>query len=305
MPADGIALRDAVMRRIRAFFHGRGFVEVETPVRLRIPCMELHIDAEPCGEAFLRTSPELFHKRLLAAGHSKIFEIGKCFRRGERGALHHPEYTMLEWYRADADYEDVLAETQALLSSLGVSPIISSSGLEKDEIIGLTPLVTPLGGGWKTLAVSEAFGEFAGWDPVGNYDEDRFDIDLVEKVEPAIREMGGAVVLKDYPAEAAALARRKPGNPEVAERWELYIDGIELANAYSELTDPAEQRRRFEACAAQRAAMGKAVYPIDEDFLQALEKMPPSGGVALGIDRLLMLMAGADSLDAVLPFRDA
>ncbi len=138
---------------------------------------------------------------------------------------------------------------------------------------------------------------------MGNYNEDRFDIDLVEKVEPAIKQKGEAVVLKDYPVEAAALSRRKPGNPLVAERWELYIDGIELANAYSELTDPVEQRLRFEACAEQRRAMGKEVYPIDEAFLQCLEKMPPSAGVALGVDRLLMLIDGAKSLDAVLPFR--
>ncbi len=301
MPTTGIVLRDAVMRSIRAFFYERGFTEVETPIRVAAPCMELNIDAEPSGDCFLRTSPELFHKRLLAAGHSKIFEIGKCFRRGERGALHHPEYTMLEWYRADADYMDILADTQALISSLGVSPIISSLSQKNDEIIGLTPL----GGDWKVLTVSEAFGKFAGWDPVGNYDEDRFDIDLVEKVEPAIKKMGGAVVLKDYPVEAAALSRRKPGRPLLAERWELYIDGIELANAYSELTDPAEQRRRFEACAAQRKALGKTVYPLDEAFLQTLEKMPPSGGVALGVDRLLMLVAGASTLDAVLPFRDS
>ena len=279
MAIDGIVSRDVLMRRIRAFFHGRGFTEVETPIRLEIPCMELHIDAEPSGDHFLRTSPELFHKRLLAAGHGQIFEMGKCFRSGELGPLHNPEYTMLEWYRANADYMDMLADTQALIQKFEFS-------VE-----------------WKNLTVSKAFMEHAGWDPAGHYDEDRFDIDLVEKVEPAIKKMGGAVVLVDYPIEAAALSRRKPGNPLVAERWELYIDGIEIANAYSELTDPAEQRRRFEVCAAQRKALGKETYPIDEAFLQALESMPPSGGVALGVDRLLMLIAGADSLDAVLPFR--
>jgi len=281
---DGILQRDVLMRRIRTFFHERGFTEVETPVRVEAPCMELNIDAEPSGEHFLRTSPELFHKRLLAAGHSSIFEIGKCFRRGETGPLHHPEYTMLEWYRANADYMDILADTQALVQTVA----------EGQDLVS---------GDWKILPVSEAFLEFAGWDPAGNHDEDRFDIDLVEKVEPAIKKMGGPVVLIDYPIEAAALSRRKPGHPLVAERWELYIDGIELANAYSELTDPAEQRRRFEECAARRKAMGKTAYPIDEAFLQSLENMPPSGGVALGIDRLLMLLMGADSLDAVLPFR--
>ncbi len=272
------------MRRIRKFFQERGFTEIETPIRLKVPCMELHIDAEPSGDHFLRTSPELFHKQLLAAGHEKIFEIGKCFRRGERGPLHHPEYSMLEWYRAKADYLDVLADTKALIQAVAEIHDLGSAD-------------------WKILTISDAFLKFADWDPVGNYDEDRFDLDLVEKVEPAIERIGGAVVLIDYPIEAAALSRRKPGNPLVAERWELYINGVEIANAYSELTDPSEQRRRFEACAEQRKALGKETYPIDEAFIQALEKMPPSGGVALGVDRLLMLVAGADSLDAVLPFR--
>lgn len=281
MDADGILLRDAVMRCIRAFFYDRDFTEVETPIRLKVPCMELHIDAEPSGERFLRTSPEIFHKQLLAAGYEKIFEVGKCFRRGERGPLHHPEYTMLEWYRANADYMDILADTKAMVCAVWAE--CSSD--------------------WKVMCVSDAFMEFAGWDPAGNYDGDRFDVDLVEKVEPALKQMGGAVVLIDYPVEAAALSRRKLGNPLLAERWELYIDGIEIANAYSELTDPVEQRRRFEECAAQRRLLGKESYPIDEVFIQSLEKMPPAGGVALGVDRLLMLMAGADSLDSILPFR--
>ena len=273
--------RDALMRGIRAYFQQQDFVEVETPIRLRIPCMELHIDAEPSGDHYLRTSPEIFHKRLLASGMERLFEVGKCFRSGERGALHHPEYTMLEWYRVHADYEDILADTQALMKS-----------------------VWPDGpNDWTVLPVSEAFLEYAGWDPAGQYDEDRFDLDLVEKVEPAIKQMGGAVVLKDYPVEAAALSRRKSGNPLLAERWELYVDGVELANAYSELTDPEEQRMRFEACAAQRLAMGKAAYGIDEQFMNALGNMPPSGGVALGVDRLLMVMCRLTSLDALLPFR--
>lgn len=281
MSVGSIMLRDALMRRIRAFFHERGFIEVETPIRLETPCMELHIDAEPSGDHFLRTSPEIFHKQLLAKGHDRIFETGKCFRRGEHGALHHPEYTMLEWYRANAGYMDILDDTKALVSNVW-----------KD-----------FSNDWKAMTVSEAFLEFAGWNPVGNYDEDRFDLDLIEKVEPAIKEIGGAVVLIDYPVEAAALSRRKPGNPLVAERWELYIDGIELANAYSELTDPVEQRRRFEECAEQRRALGKEVYSVDEAFIQSLDTMPPAGGVALGIDRLLMLMDGAASLDSIIPFR--
>jgi lysyl-tRNA synthetase class 2 len=287
MPIDSTMLRDVLMRRIRAFFYERDFVEVETPIRLKIPCMELHIDAEPSGDHFLRTSPELFHKKMLADGRERIFEVGKCFRSGELGALHNPEYTMLEWYRSNADYLDILNDVKALIHAVAE---VADPGLQRL-------------GEWKLLSVSDAFSKYAGWDPAGDYDEDRFDIDLVDKVEPAIKKMGGAVVLIDYPVEAAALSRRKPGNPLLAERWELYINGIEIANAYSELTDPVEQRLRFEECAEQRRALGKEVYPIDEAFIGALEKMPPSGGVALGVDRLLMLLAGADSLDAVLPFR--
>lgn len=284
MSVDPLMLRDAVMQAARAFFHGRDFIEVETPIRLKTPCMELHIDAEPSGEQYLRTSPEIFHKQLLARGYNRIFEIGKCFRRGERGPLHHPEYTMLEWYRTNADYMDVLEDTRALIQSVAA---VRDLGLDQ----------------WNILTVSDAFTRFAAWDPVGNYDDDRFDLDLVEKVEPGLKQIGGAVVLKDYPVEAAALSRRKPDNPLVAERWELYIDGIEIANAYSELTDPVEQRRRFEECAVQRRALGRDAYTIDEAFIHALEGLPPSGGVALGVDRLVMLLGGFDSLDAVLSFR--
>lgn len=269
------------MRSIRAFFYDRDFMEVETPIRLETPCMELHIDAEPSGDHFLRTSPEICHKKLLGAGAERIFEIGKCFRHGELGSLHNPEYTMLEWYRIHADYMDILEETRALMFS------IWEECPEK----------------WTIMNVSDAFQQFAGWDPAGTYDEDRFDMDLVERVEPAIKALGGAVVLKDYPVEAAALSRRKPGNPLVAERWELYIDGVELANAYSELTDPVEQRLRFEECAQQRRNFGKEAYPIDEEFIQAVSAMPPSGGVALGVDRLLMKMSGDRTLDRMLPFR--
>ena len=279
---EGIVFRHAVMQRIRAFFLSEDFIEVETPIRLKIPCMEAHIEAEPSGDSFLRTSPEIFHKRLLGAGMTRIFEIGKCFRKGELGAIHHPEYTMLEWYRTQSDYMGVLEDTRRLLKQIWPKGPTS----------------------WSVLKVKEAFLEFAGWDPTANYDADRFDLDLVEKVEPAFQKMGGVVVLKDYPIEAAALSKKSQKNPTEAERWELYVEGIELANAYSELTDPSEQRARFEACAQERAQRGMPTYGIDERFLSALEKMPPTGGVALGLDRLLMLMRGEKTLDGVLPFRN-
>lgn len=278
-----LAARDAMMRAVRSFFQGQGFLEVETPVRLPAPCLEEHIDAIPTDGEFLRTSPELHMKRLLCAGFERIFCVGPCFRRGEFGRLHNPEYTMLEWYRAGADYMDILRDMDALLRAVG---------FVFDEI--------------RVLAVSDAFVRFAGWDPAMKYDAERFDLDLLEKVEPALKRMPGPTVLKDYPAEAAALSRRKPDNPGLAERWELYIDGIEIANAYSELTDAAEQRFRFEACAEKRGLAGREVYPSDEAFLSALEQgMPPSGGIAVGMDRLLMVLLGKKSLDDVMPFRTA
>ena len=285
---ETLKARNALMRSIRAFFHSEGFVEVETPVRLKTPCMELHIDAEPSGGHYLRTSPELFHKKLLARGADKIFEVAKCFRQGERGNLHNPEYTMLEWYRTGGDYMTALADTQNLFSDLWINNGVEAQLPSND---------------WKIFTVAEVFEEFAGWNPVGDFDADRFDFDLVEKVEPALPK-GRPVVLKDYPAELCALARLKPGNPKVAERWELYLGGIEIANAYSELTDPVEQRARFEKWGEQRRALGKEVYDLDEEFFQALEKMPEACGVALGLDRLLMILLGEQSLDAVLPFRD-
>ncbi|MBC8206897.1 MAG: EF-P lysine aminoacylase GenX [Kiritimatiellales bacterium] len=285
---ETLKARNALMQRIRAFFHSEGFIEVETPIRFKTPCMELHIDAEPSGDHYLRTSPELYHKKMLARGAEKIFEVAKCFRQGERGDLHNPEYTMLEWYRTGGDYMTALADTQNLLSAVGRV---------------FAGVIAWASGDWWVFTVAEVFEKHAGWNPVEDFDADRFDFDLIEKVEPALPK-DCPVVLKDYPAELCALARLKPGNPKVAERWELYLNGIEIANAYSELTDPVEQRARFEKWGEQRRALGKEVYELDEEFFQALETMPEACGVALGLDRLLMILTGAKSLDAVLPFRD-
>ncbi|HMP75880.1 MAG TPA: EF-P lysine aminoacylase EpmA [Kiritimatiellia bacterium] len=297
-PIPSLALRSRLLHATRCFFHERGFLEVETPVRLKTPALETHIDAEPSGDHWLRTSPELHMKRLLAAGHERLFQLGPCFRRGERGDRHHPEYTMLEWYRAHADYTDILADAEALMGCLvaSLSDQSDPSVTYQGRRIALLPR-------WPRITVRAAFLQWAGWDPVAAWDEERFNLDLVEKVEPALpRDV--PVVLTDYPAPAAALARRKPDQPEVAERWELYVGGLELANAYSELTDPVEQRARFEEAARQRRALGKAVYPLDEEFLAALPRMPPSGGIALGFDRLVMLFADAPTLDDVIAFRE-
>jgi len=295
-PLENLACRSRALAAIRAFFAARGFIEVETPVRIPAPALELHIDSPPAGRGhWLRASPELHMKRLLAAGCPRIYQIGPCFRAGERGARHTPEFTMLEWYRARAGAREILADTEALVRQV----VRETLGRETLDVGGTA---VDLAAPWRVLTVREAFRTWAGWDPVAAYDADRFDLDLVTRVEPALPR-DRAVVLTDYPAAAAALARLSPADPAVAERWELYIGGLELANAYGELTDPAAQRERFMACAAARRAAGREVYPLDEPFLAALEAgMPPAGGIALGVDRLVMLLCGASAIEEVRPF---
>jgi elongation factor P--(R)-beta-lysine ligase len=292
MKAANLKIRSRALQAIRDFFHSRGFTEVETPVRVPSPALETHIDAPPAGRAWLRTSPELHMKRLLCAGAEHIFQIGPCFRAGECGRRHNPEFTMLEWYRANADYNDILADTEALLTHV----FRSVKGTTEFPYQGQP---VKLDAPWPRVTVSAAFRQWAGWDPVAAWDADRFNTDMDAKVEPSLPR-DRPCVLTDYPAAAAALARLKPGDPSVAERWELYVGGLEIANAYSELCDPAAQRARFIAAAAERRTLGKEAYPLDEPFLQALARgMPPCGGIALGVDRLVMLACDtADIADA-------
>lgn len=290
---ERLKLRTVVLDGIRAFFSGRGYLAVETPLRIPAPALELHIDSPPSGSAYLRTSPELYLKRLLGMGAAKVFELGPCFRAGERGARHLPEFTMLEWYCAQAGYRDLMIETEELLAALWA--LAGNCAAFRPAVIDLTPP-------WPRWTVRETFLRLAGWDPVAQYDADRFDLDLVQKVEPQLPR-DRPIILMDYPVEAAALARCRPGPPAVAERWELYMGGLELANAYGELTDAAEQRQRFETCARARAALGKAVYPLDEAFLAALTTgLPPCAGIAMGVDRLLMLLTGVERIDDVRAF---
>ena len=285
--------RSHILASIREWFDQAGFTEIETPVRLPTPALELHIDAEPAGSAFLRTSPELHMKRLLAAGYERIVQMGPCFRKGERGTLHNPEYTMLEWYRAQADYLAIMADTESLIRHIASAhgPLPAAHCL-----LPTSP--------WPRMTVEELFLKHAGWNPVESYDAERFEQDLVDKVEPALPK-DSPVFVMDYPAQAAALSRRKPGRPQVAERVELYINGVEIANGFSELTDPVEQRQRFEEWGIERAERGATVYPMDEAFLASLELgMPPAAGIAVGIDRLVMVLLGANSLDEVMAFRE-
>ena len=292
-----LELRARLNEAVRRFFRERDFLEVDTPVLLPANAPEAHIDALSAGPGWLRTSPELAMKRLLAAGHERIFQLGPCFRAGEHGRWHHPEFTLLEWYRAGAGYLEILADTKALLDFLARELRGTADFTWQGKPVSVAQEL------WEKFTVSQAFIQHAGWDPARKFDPDRFDLDLVTRVEPALP-ADRPVVLIDYPAPLAALARRKPDDPLRAERWELYLGGVELANAYSELTDPAEQRARFAEANALRQQRGAPAYPPDEAFLAALEHLPPSGGIALGLDRLLMILTDADSLDAVLPFRD-
>jgi len=266
---------------------------VHTPLRIAAPALEDYIDAEPSGDRFLRTSPELHMKRLLAAGYERIFQLGPCFRRGERGRVHLPEFAMLEWYRLNADYRDVLNETVALVRhAFAVAagrPVCRWRGCEVD-------VSEP----WEEITVEDAFGRYAGRNVDDAVDSGEFEQVLVEKIEPQLGQ-GRPTVLLDYPVACSGLSRRKPDNPERVERWELYIAGLELANACSELVDCEEQRQRFEACAALREIEGREVYAPDQAFMAALrEGMPPAAGVALGVDRLIMAISGADPIaDAV------
>ena len=266
--------RAEILRRIRGFFDARGFIEVETPVRIAAPAPEPHIDCPVVvGGGYLRASPELQMKKLLVCGLERIYQIGPCFREGERGSRHNPEFTMIEWYRRNATYRDIRDDLKALLGVLAAQP---------PALVELT--------------VREAYGRFAGWDPWVTWDQDRFDFDMATKIEPALREMGGGVFLTDYPRAAASLAWLRG---DVAERWEFYWDGLELANCFTELCDGPEQRARFAVAAAERKELGEEDYPLDEEFLDALPRIGSAAGVALGVDRLVMKLLGLADIRCV------
>jgi len=294
-PLENLALRDRALTAMRAWFHGRGYIEVTTPARIAAPAPEPHIDCPRAGDAWLRASPELQMKKLVAAGAERIFQIGPCFRAGERGRLHAEEFTMLEWYRRGVTARDILAETEALLRHVAReatgATVVSHRGVTCD-------LAAP----WRVVTVRDAYRQWAGWDPLADFDQDRFDEDMALKVEPALPKETPCV-LYGYPRQAASLSRLSPDDPRVAERWELYLCGVEVANAFGELTDGAEQRRRFEEARRERRALGEDDYPLDEDFLRALARgdFPDCGGIAVGIDRFVMLLCGADAISDAMP----
>jgi lysyl-tRNA synthetase class 2 len=309
--------RGRIASAIRRGFEDQGFVETAVAALAVSPGNEAHLHAfetqavGPDGQGmalYLHTSPEFAAKKLLAAGETRLFEFARVWRNRERGPLHHPEFTLLEWYRANEPYEAIMADCAALLrlaAEAAGATTLSFRGQTVD------PTAEP-----ERLTVAEAFDRYAGldlFDPdltqaarakgirVADDDgwSDVFSRVLVEKIEPNLG-IGRATILCEYPVSEAALARPKPSDPRVAERFELYACGVELANCFGELTDPAEQRRRFEAEMAEKARVYGERYPLDEDFLAALAHMPPASGGALGFDRLVMLAAGASRIDQVL-----
>ncbi|MBI4957482.1 MAG: EF-P lysine aminoacylase GenX [Myxococcales bacterium] len=310
---NGLALRAELVRATRAFFAARGFLEVETPLVVPSPGLDVHLDAFELARspadaerpaAFLSTSPEYQMKRLLAGGLPRIYQLGRAFRRDEQGRWHNPEFTMLEWYRAFATVEEVMTDTEELVRALGTP---ATRGGEPGAIrIGGREI--RLDRPFARLGVAEAFARFTGIGraevlELAARDEERYFRLLVAEVEPGLAAFDVPVFLCDYPASQASLARRKPDDPELCERFELYLAGVELCNGFGELTDAAEQRARLERDRAERLRTGKPAYPIDERFLAALEEgMPPAAGNALGLDRLVALVAGAAGIDAVMAF---
>lgn len=321
--------RGQILAAVRDFFAARGFVEVETPALQTSPGLEPHLRAfatdlhEP-GEArparrYLHTSPEYAMKKLLVAGLPRIWQLAHAFRDGERGPAHHPEFAMLEWYHAGIGWRDLAEECRALVAACqqaAGAEALSWRGRQADASAE-----------WHWLSVAEAFQKFCGINiletapdplsprldrlaaeaarigvaphPGDDWEALYFRI-FLERIEPRLG-LGAPTILFDYPLAMAALARRSPEDPRVAERFEVYAGGLELANGFGELTDAAEQRARFEADRARRQALYGESCPIDEDFLAALAHgMPEAAGVALGFDRLVMLATGADTIEEVL-----
>jgi elongation factor P--(R)-beta-lysine ligase len=330
--AANLQMRGAMTRAIRQFFETRGFAEVETPALQVSPGLEPHLKAfttilEDCGETrgrqkrrlFLHTSPEFAMKKLLAAGVPRLFQLAHAFRNGERSNTHHPEFALLEWYRAGASYRDLMKDCEALLRhtlAAAGRTLFTYNGLRSDPAQS-----------WEQLTVAEAFQRFADIDLLatspdphnpdlkllakaaqplgisphrGDEWEDLFFRIFLDRIEPKLG-TPAPTLLYDYPVSMAALARAKPGDPRVAERVELYVCGLELANGFSELTDAKEQRARFARDRRKKRKRYGVAYPVDEDFLAALEAgLPASAGMALGFDRLVMLASGSSSIDEVL-----
>ncbi len=299
LDVEELRLRAALFSAVRAFFHKQGFLEVDTPIRQPLILPEKHIKPLTSGSWFLQTSPEQCMKRLLARGCRKIFQICPCFRAGERGARHLEEFTMLEWYRVDGDYIDLMNDCHALVQSV-LASIRKVS--EFRDIVDRSCLGTiAVGREWERISVAEAFARW-GTIPLGEaLENQRFDEIISIDIEHRLG-LQTPTFLYDYPADFASLARIKGDDAAVAERFELYIDGMELANGFSELTDGSEQRKRFgeEINAIHRLDGTSPEMP--EKFLEDLERINKAAGLAFGLDRFLMLLLSAGSIEEVVSF---
>ena len=312
MPASlaTLAARARILKAVRAWFDEQGFLEVDTPARVRSPGQEVHLDAIAAGDGYwLITSPEYHMKRLVAAGCTRIVQIGKCWRGEELGPHHRSEFTMIEWYRAGEPLDALASDCEQL-----VRVAVQAAGRAPAAVGAEAP--------FERATVRELVARHAGIELAGDEDaaalrakvaaagvqagsatawDDIFYQLFLDRIEPALARSRPTFVF-DWPAPLAALARPKPGDPRVVERFELYAGGLELANAFGELTDAVEQRRRFEHEARLRAERGKDVYPIDEELLAALPAMPATAGIALGFDRLVMFALGAADIAEVTAF---
>ncbi|MDD2581866.1 MAG: EF-P lysine aminoacylase EpmA [Desulfuromonadaceae bacterium] len=297
MKIDALWLRANVIKTVRDFFWERGFLEVETPLLIPANAPEEHINPIITLPSWqLQTSPEICMKRLLCSGHQKLFQISRCWRSDERGSRHLSEFTMLEWYRAGCDYRTLMADCEDLLQYVVAKCLPDNRRFVRNSV-QIDPFVP-----WQRISVQDAFLHYGQVDVLDCLRKGLYEEVLTSVIEPALAGHASPVILMDYPIELAALARIKPENSGLAERFELYVGGLELANGFSELNDPVEQRCRFEEANCSRSNAGQAVLPMPEPFLSMLATMPESAGIALGVDRLVMLSAGVDSIDEVVAF---
>jgi len=297
MKSDALWLRAHIVRAVRDFFWERGFLEVETPLLIPANAPEEHINPVTALPSWqLQTSPEICMKRLLCKGHKRLFQISRCWRADERGSRHLSEFTMLEWYRADSDYRSLMTDCEGLLRHVA-AVCMADKPVYRHRFCIIDPFQL-----WPRITVQEAFLCFGNTDVWDCLQKGEYEEVLTASIEPGLAQFSKPVILMDYPSELAALARLKPGQTRLAERFELYLGGLELANGFSELNDPDEQRRRFKE--ANRLRLEKGIVPLvlPEPFLRELAAMPSSAGIALGVDRLVMLAVGADVIDDVVAF---
>ena len=284
-----LEIRAKLLRGVRDYFDANGFMETQTAVRLPAPALEDYIDAEPSGMQWLRTSPELHMKRLLAAGYERIYQLGPCFRRGEYGSRHLPEFQMLEWYRLRADWRVIQGDAVKLVRHC----MNVATGGVTCRFRGQT---IDFGAEWEEITVEDAFRKFAGVDLDEAIANGQFEEILCEKVEPHLGN-GRPTFLTEYPLACSGLSQAIKGHPNRVERWEAYVAGLELGNACTELVEPEEQLRRFKATAQLRANEHREVYPIDEAFMAAIrDGIPGAAGVAIGFDRFVMIVCGEDDI---------